>query len=91
MSVWQILRRRASKHGDHWLRSTEIKSELPAAMVRKIDFAARTDECQKLAFFINRTDEPVPLGGVEGRVLVHTGDGLENEIAPRGVVVTRCP
>ncbi|MFI6335095.1 beta-galactosidase [Streptomyces sp. NPDC050535] len=69
-----------------------ITSELPEAARGKVELVVRRGSDSRYLFLVNRTDEPVPVPGLAGDVLVGPADtdgGLV--LPPREVVVLRQP
>jgi hypothetical protein len=62
---------------------------MPKAMQGKVEHVARSKEGKRWDFYINRTDESVGMEGVNGKVVVSTGEAGTGELAGRGVVVVR--
>ncbi|MHC5258215.1 beta-galactosidase [Streptomyces sp. UC4497] len=69
-----------------------VRSELPEQARGLVEQIVRRDAEHRYVFLVNRSDEPVPLPGLTGDVLVGPaaeGDGLV--LAPRQVAVLRQP
>ncbi|WP_093802716.1 beta-galactosidase [Streptomyces sp. Wb2n-11] len=74
------------------LATAGVESELPDAARGRVEQTVRRSADSRYLFLANRTDEPVPLPGLTGELLVgrtHTHNALV--LAPREVVVLRQP
>ncbi|MFD5624826.1 beta-galactosidase [Streptomyces sp. NPDC127072] len=69
-----------------------IASELPDSARGRVELVVRRDADSRFLFLVNRTDEPVPVPGLAGDVLVGPADADgELVLPPREVVVLRQP
>lgn len=73
------------------LAAAGVHSELPAAVRGTVELAVRTDGEAEFWFLVNRTDSPVVVPGIDGRLLLgdsgNAGGGGEVPLPPRGVAV----
>ena len=68
-----------------------VVSDLPEGARGLVELAIRHDDTDEFWFFINLTDEPVDLDGVDGEALVPTATGRLAVLPPRAVAVVRRP
>lgn len=69
-----------------FLESAGVEPEIPERLRGRAEFVRRGREGEQFLFVINRTDEPLPLDGVDGEPMLGVEDG---ELAGRGVAVLR--
>jgi beta-galactosidase len=68
-----------------------VASDLPEAARGRVELAIRHDGTDEFWFFVNLTDDPVDLEGVDGEVLVPAPADRLAVLPPRGVAVLRRP
>ncbi|MER5634163.1 beta-galactosidase [Streptomyces nitrosporeus] len=72
------------------LAGAGVSSELPAGVRGRVEAAVRTDGSHAYWFLVNRTEEPVACGTVEGEVLTGPAPAADGLVLPaRGVAVLR--
>ncbi|MFG2515644.1 beta-galactosidase [Streptomyces sp. NPDC048584] len=74
------------------LERAGVESELPAGVRGLIEPVVRRGDGSRFLFLVNRTDDTVPVPGLEGEVLVGTTDAEGAlTLGPRAVAVLRQP
>ncbi|WP_223772760.1 beta-galactosidase [Streptomyces sp. 135] len=77
------------------LAAAGVDSELPPAARGRVELAVRRGDDSRYLFLVNRTDEPVPVPGLTGELVIgpkrdDSGGGVL-VLPPRGVAVLRQP
>ncbi|WPO76419.1 beta-galactosidase [Streptomyces sp. KN37] len=77
------------------LAAAGVDSELPPAARGRVELAVRRGDGSRYLFLVNRTDEPVPVPGLTGELVIgpkrdDSGGGVL-VLPPRGVAVLRQP
>ncbi|MGV9556979.1 beta-galactosidase [Streptomyces sp. NPDC003401] len=74
------------------LEPAGVVSELPAEARGRVELTVRRGDSERFLFLVNRTDDTVPVAGLDGDVLVGTG-GTDGALVlgPREVAVLRRP
>ncbi|MFF9060535.1 beta-galactosidase [Streptomyces sp. NPDC014882] len=74
------------------LEPAGVVSELPAEARGRVELTVRRGDAERFLFLVNRTDDTVPVPGLDGDVLVGTGGtGGALVLGPREVAVLRRP
>ncbi|MFI5798014.1 beta-galactosidase [Streptomyces sp. NPDC051677] len=71
------------------LEPAGVSSELPAHLRGQVELTVRRGAEERFLFLVNRTDETVPVTGVEGEVLVGERTDGALVLGPRAVAVLR--
>ncbi|MFI7296010.1 beta-galactosidase [Streptomyces sp. NPDC050121] len=71
------------------LEPAGVSSELPAGLRGQVELTVRRGAAERFLFLVNRTDETVPVTGVEGEVLIGERTDGALVLGPRAVAVLR--